>query len=69
MGFRCQFIKSLFCPYRVARDAVVTGITGITYDIPNGSLSLELSINHLTLRMFLTEGGDDFRVVRQAGNT
>jgi len=42
---------------------------GATYDTPNGPLSIGPSTNHTTLLIFLTEVGDDFRGVRQAGNT
>ena len=64
-----RLLNPLFCPYRIGRDSVVYGMTGLTYDTPNGPLSLDPLANHTTLRMFLAEGGDDFRVVRQAGNT
>lgn len=44
-------------------------MTGLTYDTPSGPPVAEPWTNHTTLRIFLTEVGDDFRSVRQAGNT
>ena len=48
----------------ISRESVVSGMTGLTYDTPNGPLSLDPTTNHTTLRMFLTEvGGNDLRLV------
>ena len=39
-------------------------MTGLTDDAPKDPLSLDPSTNHTTLRMFLAEVGDGFRIVR-----